>query len=149
MNTIATVATHVWGAAPAGDLVRIVPILPVPDVAAAVAYYRDRLGFEVLFMHSPEGVGDYAGVSRDGCDIHFNQGAAPELPNTGTALYLQVRDVDRFYAEIRERGAFAPGFPRVFPAIREHPPEDKEYGLRDTIFVDPHGYIVVAGTPYE
>ena len=149
MHLTPTLATHVAASPPADDLVRIVPILPVPDVAAAVEYYRDRLGFEVLFMHSPEGVGDYAGVSRGGCDIHFNQGAAPELPNTGTALYLQVRDVDRFYAEIRQRGALPPGFPRVFPAIREHAPEDKDYGLRDTIFVDPNGYIVVVGTPCE
>jgi uncharacterized glyoxalase superfamily protein PhnB len=149
MTSMATLAMYAGTATPPDDLVRIVPILPVPDVAAAVDYYRDRLGFEVLFMHSPVGVGDYAGVSRGGCHIHFNQGAVPEAPDTGSALYLEVRDVDRFYEEVRERGAFAPDFPRVFPAIREHPPEDKDYGLRDTIFVDPNGYVICAGTPYE
>ncbi|HIG73543.1 MAG TPA: hypothetical protein EYQ24_02885, partial [Bacteroidetes bacterium] len=74
--------------------------------------------------------------------IHFRQGTPPETPGVDGGVYLQVRDVDRFYAEIRERGAFGEGFPRAFAAIREHPPEDKDYRLRDTIFVDLNGYVV-------
>ena len=61
----------------AGDLggqdnvVGITPIFTVPDVAATVEYYRDRLGFEVVFVSSPEGVGDYGAVARGGSQIHF------------------------------------------------------------------------------
>ena len=139
----------------AGDLggqdnvVGITPIFTVPDVAATVEYYRDRLGFEVVFVSSPEGVGDYGAVARGGSQIHFRQGTPPETPGVDGGVYIQVRDVDRFYAEIRERGAFGESFPRAFAAIREHPPEDKDYGLRDTIFVDLNGYVVCAGTPRE
>ena len=131
-----------------GDgVVGITPIFTVPDVAATVEYYRDRLGFDVVFMSSPEGVGDYAAVSLGGHDIHFREGTAPEAPGIDGGVYIEVRDVDRFYAEVKTRGALEDGFPRSFDEIREHPPEDKDYGLRDTILVDPNGYIVCAGTP--
>ena len=40
-----------------------------------------------------------------------------------------------------------PEFPRQLDAIREHSPEDKEYGMRDVILVDPNGYILVFGQP--
>ena len=148
MIPTSTLATWVAAATAEEQVVGITPILPVPDVAAAVEDYRDRLGFEVVFQVSLEGVGPYACVSRGGYAIHFIGGDPPATPGARAGVYLQVRDVDAFYAEMKERGAFGEGFPRVFPAIREHPVEEKNYG-RDTIFVDLNGYTICAGQPYS
>ena len=51
--------------------------------------------------------------------------------------------------EFEQRGAFGPSFPVQHDAIREHPPEDKPYGMRDFLFVEPNGYIVIVGQPIE
>jgi|SaaInl4_135m_RNA_FD_contig_41_499314_length_1513_multi_3_in_0_out_0_1 catechol 2,3-dioxygenase-like lactoylglutathione lyase family enzyme len=148
MMPFSTLAAYLGTAAVQEQVVGITPILPVPDVAAAVEYYRDKLGFEVVFQVAPEGVGPYACVRRGGYDVHFIGGDPPETPGARAGLYLQVRDVGAFYAEMKDRGAFGPGVPRVFTAIREHPVEEKNYG-RDTIFVDLNGYTICAGQPYE
>jgi catechol 2,3-dioxygenase-like lactoylglutathione lyase family enzyme len=50
------------------------PFLVVPDVAAALDYYRDVLAFEVeAYDLVPE---DYGTATRDGCTIFFNRGHA-------------------------------------------------------------------------
>ena len=45
----------------------IAPQFLVDDLDRAVAYYRDRLGFELDFTYESF----YAGVSRNGCTIHL------------------------------------------------------------------------------
>jgi catechol 2,3-dioxygenase-like lactoylglutathione lyase family enzyme len=56
-----------------GRLQYVAPVLRVADLARSVAFYRDRLGFEVEFEYE----GFYASVVRDGCRIHLKC-AAPE-----------------------------------------------------------------------
>ncbi|MGN6513821.1 MAG: VOC family protein [Lysobacteraceae bacterium] len=46
------------------------PVLPVADLDRALAWYRDRLGFAIEFVHA----GHYAGIVRDGCRIHLKCG---------------------------------------------------------------------------
>lgn len=44
-------------------------MLPVADVERAAAFYRDRLGFRIDFLHgSPP---SYGAVSRDGARLHL------------------------------------------------------------------------------
>lgn len=50
-----------------GSLVFVAPVFRVADLARSLAYYRDRLGFEVEFIYD----GFYAGLRRDGCHIHL------------------------------------------------------------------------------
>jgi hypothetical protein len=57
--------------------------------------------------------------------------------------------VDIVYEGLQQRGAFGENFPNAYDAIREHPPEDKAYGMCDLIMVDPNGYIVVFAHPIE
>ena len=47
------------------NLVAICPFFIVADLRASVAFYRERLGFELEF-EGPEGDAYYAGVNRDG-----------------------------------------------------------------------------------
>ena len=47
-------------------LLQTIPALPVRDAAAAVAFYRDRLGFEVLHHD-----GGFAVLARDEAAVHL------------------------------------------------------------------------------
>lgn len=50
------------------------PVFRVADLDRSLAWYRDRLGFTVGFVHE----GRYAEVARDGCRIHLKRAAAVE-----------------------------------------------------------------------
>ena len=58
--------TNVQGTA---HLQAVAPQLLVDDLDAAIAYYRDRLGFAVDFVYDSF----YAGVSRGGVLIHLKR----------------------------------------------------------------------------
>jgi catechol 2,3-dioxygenase-like lactoylglutathione lyase family enzyme len=51
----------------------IAPVLRVADLGRSLAYYRDRLGFDLEFNYE----GFYASVIRDGCRVHLNCSAPP------------------------------------------------------------------------
>lgn len=51
-------------------LLAVHPVLPSKNVAAAVAFYVERLGFALAF-HDTSGAPRYAGVRRDGVVIHL------------------------------------------------------------------------------
>ncbi|HEV2813995.1 MAG TPA: VOC family protein [Solirubrobacteraceae bacterium] len=101
--------------APAG-LGRTIPALPVRDVHAAVAHYRDRLGFEALHE-----AGDFAVLKRDDAVLHLwgatdegwrtraDLGGGPicsgaESFLAGTAsCRIEAADVDALFDEVKER----------------------------------------------
>lgn len=53
-----------------GYLKQIHPVLPVKSVSEAVVYYIEKLGFELAFTDTTSDNG-YAGVKRDGIEIHL------------------------------------------------------------------------------
>jgi uncharacterized glyoxalase superfamily protein PhnB len=96
---------------------RTIPALPVRDVSAAAAYYRDRFGFEV--RHE---AGDFAVLVRDEAALHL-WGATDEEWRSrddlagnpicsgaesfiaGTAsCQIEVEDLDALYAELQSAG---------------------------------------------
>jgi uncharacterized glyoxalase superfamily protein PhnB len=102
----------------------VVPILRVEDVAASIAYYGERLGFEQTFSYGDPPV--FGGAARDGVEIFFcRQGQG----NPGTWMSLWVDDVDALYRDFRERGA----------DIRQ-PPTNFEWGVREMRVGDPDGH---------
>jgi catechol 2,3-dioxygenase-like lactoylglutathione lyase family enzyme len=114
-------------------------VLLVDDVQAALAYYRDKLGFDIShYERIPE---HYGYASRDGCHVHFArfEGAAPR-PNSDAVppdmfdIYFYVEDVDAFHIELVERGA---------DILQK--PVNQGYGLRDFRVRDPHGYVLAFG----
>jgi catechol 2,3-dioxygenase-like lactoylglutathione lyase family enzyme len=114
-------------------------VLLVDDVAGALDYYRDKLGFE---GHAWEvNPTHYAYVSRGNCPIHFaSYQAAGPRPHSETVppdmfeLYVYVDDVEALHNELRERGA------DILNA-----PVDTTYGLREIRVRDPGGYILAFG----
>jgi catechol 2,3-dioxygenase-like lactoylglutathione lyase family enzyme len=106
------------------------PVLHVPNVRAAVDYYRDVLGFISDF-----GDDDYAVVWRDNSAVHFAKGNGNP---SGVHLFQWVRDVDSYYKEVRRRGAVI--------AVE---PEDRPYGVRDFTVRDPNGVSIIFGQEIE
>jgi uncharacterized glyoxalase superfamily protein PhnB len=93
------------------------PVLHVPDVAAAAAFYRDVLGFTCDFGNET-----YAVVWRDNSAIHF---VRDEAGPKGVHLFQWVKDIDAYYSEIVGRGA------SVAAAPKDQPYGIREFGVRD------------------
>ena len=89
----------------------IIPFFIVRDVIESIAFYRDRLGFEVSFL-GPEGDPYFAIVQRDGAGVML-KAITPEvqpMPNPRRHewarwdAYVHVEDPDALAAELTARG---------------------------------------------
>src|SRR3954469_24558512 len=79
-------------------LTKIMPELPSDDVAAAIAHYRDVLGFRVNYEQ-----GDIGVMDRDAVRVLL---IARTERHTGIgSAYIYVRDADELHAEMRANGA--------------------------------------------
>ena len=125
----------------------ITPILIAKNLEETIAFYTQNLGFSVDFVYNEPGIDGYAALYRDGAFIHFREGQPPSHPSCFGGISIEVENVDQFYQELLDRKGLPQGFPRQFPCIREHPPEDKDYGVRDMFLVDLNGYIVTILSP--
>ena len=123
---------------PTTSLTGIAPQLLVDDLEAAIAYYRDKLGFEVDFCYDSF----YAGVSRDGIAIHLK--CAPKTPGDRAHrkqhehldAYISVTRVGQLHDELRSRGA------RITKALGERP-----WSCIDFYVEDPDGYVLCFSEP--
>ena len=99
----------------------VMPELPFNDVAAAVEYYRDVLGFGINYQQDDIGVMD-----RDGLRILL---IARTQGHTGIgSCSFYVKDADALYADFRDKGANVQGEPVSHP-----------WGLREFRVLDPEG----------
>jgi predicted enzyme related to lactoylglutathione lyase len=121
-------------------LTRVFPVLLVADLDRAVAFYRDRLGFECETFGDPP---NFATASRDEAGFMFALSDAPErlvphweiVPKMWNA-YVRVDDADALYAEFLERGA------PIDYSIYNAP-----YGFREFGIQDPDGHDIGFGQP--
>lgn len=120
---------------------RMCPFFIVSDVPATIAFYRDRLGFE-LWHGEPADLPFFAIMGRDGAMLFVKAGETPPLPNSvrDPAMrwdaYLTVADPDALAAEYAERGA-----PFAVPL------QDMHDGLRGFEIRDIDGYVLFFGRP--
>jgi len=105
----------------------IVPQLPVADVAAAQAWYRDVLGLEIAWTRGES----FGAVRARGVELFLAKADPPH--ETATCCVL-VDDADFAYALCRERNA-----PIVEP-ITSTPWGTREFALRD-----PDGHLLRIG----
>jgi catechol 2,3-dioxygenase-like lactoylglutathione lyase family enzyme len=95
------------------------PIFAVSSLHDGLAYYRDKLGFKVDWQWGEPP--DFASVSRSGTTIFLGV-----WPDTGHgALWVSTRDVDKLYAELKQRGA------RIEMAPTNMPWGSREMNVRD------------------
>jgi catechol 2,3-dioxygenase-like lactoylglutathione lyase family enzyme len=123
----------------------IAPLFIVNDVPAALAFYRDHLGFEVTFQ-GPEPNDIFFGiVRRGGAMIMFKDVGLPPIPNRTRDIqqglarwdaYVQVPDPDALAAEFSSRGV------DFF-----EPLNDTDDGLRGFELQDADGYVLFFGHP--
>ena len=123
----------------------IAPFFIVNDVSAALAFYRDRLGFDVIF-EGPQPDDIFFGIVRRGGAMIMlkNVGVAP-VPNytrdvkKGIArwdAYLDVPDPDALAAEFSSRNV-----------EYSEPLKDTDDGLRGFELKDADGYVLFFGRP--
>lgn len=121
----------------------IAPFFIVRNAAAAVAYYCDKLGFDVLYQE-PERDPFFAIVGRDGAMLMVKQvGVDPEPNSTRDPAarwdaYINVPDPDALAAEFTLRGV-----------IFSVPLKDTADGLRGFELKDADGYVLFFGRPRE
>jgi len=123
----------------------IAPFFVVNDVPAALAFYRDRLGFEVTFQ-GPEPDDIFFGIVRRGAAMIMFKGVGVQpVPNytrdvkKGIArwdAYLSVPDPDALAAEFSSRSVEF-----------SEPLKDTGDGLRGFELKDVDGYVLFFGHP--
>ena len=87
-------------------LLAVNPILPAADVRAAADFYTQKLGFRETFSHG-EPI-SYAGVERDGLEIHLCQMGDATAIAAQTMLRFQVSSIEALYEEMQNGGALHP-----------------------------------------
>jgi lactoylglutathione lyase len=119
----------------------LTPNLMVEDVSAAIAFYRDTLGFAVTGTMPAEGEGALVWASISAGDVslmfqarHSLEEELPQLTgqpiSASQTLYFGVEDADALYEDIRSNAHI----------IKE--PQTTFYGAREFYIQDPSGYIL-------
>jgi len=99
-------------------------VLHVKDMPAALAYYRDKLGFAVTFGW--EDPPRYVCLCLGDCAIHLNSYDPPVAPSH---VAIFCKGIDALYETLAARG--------VAIAV---PIADRTYGMRDFSVIDPEGH---------
>ncbi len=123
-----------------------IPALPVRNVAAAVDFYRDRLGFEIDHHD-----GGFAVLSRDDAVIHLWEagdedwrakldsekpvcsGAESFIAGTASCR-IKVEGVDELYDELSARDVLHP--------VSRNGVDDTDFGTREFATLDLDGNLV-------
>jgi lactoylglutathione lyase len=119
------------------------PIIYASDIAAALEFYRDRLGFTETFRFPADGepefvslaLADSAGIALAAAtDGQIGAHGQPIHPRTGRQFELCVYtdDVDKAVADLRGHGV---------PVLVE--PADQPWGERMAYVADPQGHPVM------
>ena len=108
-------------------------VLAVPDFNRTANYFRDVLGFRILWEEAT----DWRLVERDGVRVMLGHCPNATLPSeTGPHNwfgYLSVSEVDALHAELTERGAQCSA------------PTDTAYGMREVTVTTIDGHRIVFG----
>lgn len=118
------------------NFIQITPFMHVHDLERAIGFFRDVLGFEVRLRMS-----NYAYLHRETVgfrilESHGKEGAPPG--NRRFCYYVDVRDVDALYAELKPKLA-------ALPPADVHGPADKPYGMRELLVLAPDGNLLAFG----
>jgi catechol 2,3-dioxygenase-like lactoylglutathione lyase family enzyme len=117
----------------AAQITGIAPQFLVDDLNQAIAYYRDRLGFELEFRYESF----YASVTRDGFAIHLKQAAklvadrAHRKEHEHLDAYIAVSGIRDLFRELQMREA------EVIKPLEQRP-----WACLDFYVEDPDGYIL-------
>jgi uncharacterized glyoxalase superfamily protein PhnB len=117
--------------APPPMLLQALPNMPLDDVAAGIAHYRDVLGFKINYAQEDLGI-----MYRDRVTVALIL-RGEEHTGIG-ACYIYIADADALCAELRAKGANVLNDPESMP-----------WGLRQFQVLDPEDNLLWFGQPFE
>ena len=84
------------------ELIKVIPVLESPDINRDVAWYKEKTGFEVSFLHEKM----YAGLYREELEIHlqWHAGTKDDPMNGGAVIRIEVRNIKPIFEEFKQRG---------------------------------------------
>ena len=118
------------------NFIQVTPFMHVDNLERAVAFFTEILGFETRFRAN-----NYAYVHREttGFRILEQRGADGAPPgNRRFGYYIDVRDVDGLYAELRPKLD-------TLPKGDVYGPVDQTYGQRELLVLAPDGNLLAFG----
>jgi len=118
------------------NFIQVTPFMHVDDIDRAVAFFTDILGFKIGLRFE-----DYSYVYRENVGFRMlqNRGSDGAPPgNRRFAYYIDVRDVDALYGELKPKLD-------TLPARDVHGPANKVYGQRELLVLAPDGNLIAFG----
>jgi lactoylglutathione lyase len=103
------------------------PIITVADLPAALAFYRDAMGFQQVYRFPPEGEPVFVTLKLGTSELGIGAEAT-----AGFELCVYADDCDAAAATLREAGA---------ELVEE--PTDQPWGERSARLVDPAGHKIL------
>jgi catechol 2,3-dioxygenase-like lactoylglutathione lyase family enzyme len=118
------------------NFIQVTPFMHVDNLERAVAFFTEILGFKTRFRAN-----NYAYVHRETTGFRIleqtgRDGAPPG--NRRFAYYIDVRDVDGLYAELRPKLD-------TLPKGDVYGPVDQTYGQRELLVLAPDGNLLAFG----
>jgi catechol 2,3-dioxygenase-like lactoylglutathione lyase family enzyme len=118
------------------NFIQVTPFMHVDDIEKALAFFNDILGFETLLRQE-----NYAYVHRETVGFRILEqtgvdGAPPG--NRRFAYYIDVRDVDGLYAELKPKLD-------TLPKGDVYGPVNQPYGQRELLVLSPDGNLIAFG----
>lgn len=118
------------------NFLQVTPFMHVQDLDTALAFFNDVLGFRTLVR-----MGNYAYLQRETVGFRVLESKGPDGAPPGNrrfSYYVDVRDVDALYAELKPKLD-------TLPAGDVHGPADKPYGMRELLVLAPDGNLIAFG----
>jgi uncharacterized glyoxalase superfamily protein PhnB len=110
-------------------LLNVIPLIPARDVEEAIAFYRDRIGFQLVFRDAEPP--RYAGIRRDAVTLHLYMSEDRYLAENAS-LRIAVDDLDDVYAQCQAADCVHPNGALAL----------KPWGSREFSVLDPSGVCI-------
>lgn len=112
------------------------PIITTPDLAKALAFYRDQLGGTVSYQFPEQGDPVYVGLEIGLSHLGIGQNPAVQRGTEGQrlSLWVYVQDCDKAVDHLRAAGV---------EVVQD--PADQPWGERMAIVHDPDGNTITLG----
>jgi catechol 2,3-dioxygenase-like lactoylglutathione lyase family enzyme len=118
------------------NFIQVTPFLHVANLERAIAFFTDTLGFEALHRRP-----DYVYLHRETVGFRIREQTGPDGAPPGNrrfAYYIDVRDVDLLYSELKPKLD-------ALPQGDVYGPIDQPYGQRELLVLAPDGNLIAFG----
>ncbi len=118
------------------NFIQVTPFMHVDDIERALTFFTGILGFETRYR-----VANYAYIHRETVGFRLLEQKGPDGAPPGNrrfAYYIDVRDVDGLYAELKPKLD-------TLPKGDVYGPVNQPYGRRELLVLAPDGNLIAFG----